>query len=287
MSKKNYFEGWYFKHQKDDIIICFIVGRCEDRAFIQVVSKGFSKVIYYDLNTYRLSKKHMQIRVGQSMFSLKGCILDIVSEDFVVRGRLNYTELTPIKGDVMGPFKMLPKMECRHSVLSLDHKLTGNLNINGVECDFSDGKGYIEGDRGTSFPRGYFWCQCNDFDTKTSLMIAVANIPYLGTSFSGTICCVYFHGKEYRIATYKGARIVELSRDCLVIKQGSLRLEAYFDIEDGQSLSAPVFGKMDRTIQEIVGASVHFKMFCKGVPLFNLKSNGCCLEYVSIDRITA
>lgn len=285
MKNKNYFEGWYFKHQKGDMMVCFIVGRSSDKAFIQIITNEYSKVVYYHTQEYNFNEKLMQIRVGNSVFSLKGCILNMNAKDLSIHGKIKYNNITPICSDIMGPFRFLPKMECRHGVYSLDHNLTGSLNINSVECDFSSGRGYIEGDAGTSFPDGYFWCQCNDFETKTSIMIAVASIPYIRMHFTGIICCVYFRGKEYRLATYKGAKIIEVRKDKVTITQGKLRLEAYLSEGSEFPLLAPIRGQMARTIHEAVGVTAHFKMFNGGTPLFDIKSSSGCREYVSIDNI--
>lgn len=285
--KKNYFEGWYFKHQKQDETICFIVGKGGESSFIQIITNDFSKTVYYDAEDYKVARHFEQIRVGKSVFSKNGCIVDINDGDLVICGRLSYVGITPVKNDVMGIFKHFPRMECYHGVVSLDHGIHGSLIINGHEHDFTGGKGYIEKDYGTSFPKSYFWCQCNDFDTKTSIMIAVAKIPYLGLTFNGIICCVYFHGKEYRLATYKGARIKEMSQDKIVIGQGKYTLEAHVSPGTEYPLAAPKGGMMERTIYEAINADVHFKMFESGLPIFNIKSSGACVERVYTDGACA
>ena len=60
----------------------------------------------------------------------------------------------------MGPFRLISDMECAHGVISMAHRLEGILNVNGECFDFSDGMGYIETDRGHSFPNAYLWTQC-------------------------------------------------------------------------------------------------------------------------------
>ena len=54
----------------------------------------------------------------------------------------------------------LPGMECSHGVISMTHALEGALSINGRTLDFTGGTGYIETDRGRSFPHAYLWAQC-------------------------------------------------------------------------------------------------------------------------------
>ena len=38
-------------------------------------------------------------------------------------------------------------------------------------------------------------------------MLSVADIPFAGTHFTGSVGSVFFRGKEYRLATYKGLKI--------------------------------------------------------------------------------
>ena len=60
----------------------------------------------------------------------------------------------------MGPFRFLPGMECSHGVISMGHALEGTLTLNGAVLDFAGGTGYVETDRGRSFPSAYLWTQC-------------------------------------------------------------------------------------------------------------------------------
>lgn len=278
---ENYFEGWYFKHQKEDKTICFIPGRSKDSAFVQVITSDFSKVFEFPLDRYKLCEQVTQIRVGDNLFCPQGCIIQLSDDDMTIRGRLSYGRITPLKTDIMGIFKYVPGMECRHGVVSMDHNVTGTVEIDGSKIDLTGGKGYIESDRGISFPKWYLWCQCNSFDTKTAIMIAVAKVPFLGLSFTGTLASVFYHGKEYRFATYLGARVIECGSRGVVIKQGRWKLEALFDSSEGYKLSAPTYGEMTRIVREQVNVHIQFKMFIDGVPYFNLHSDRGCVEYVA------
>ena len=68
-------------------------------------------------------------------------------------GRVCFEGVTPLGYDIMGPFCLVPGMECRHKVVSMRHRVQGELNINGRRYVFDDGAGYLEGDRGCSFRR--------------------------------------------------------------------------------------------------------------------------------------
>jgi hypothetical protein len=88
----------------------------------------------------------------------------------------------------MGPFRFVPLMECRHSVLSMSHSLSGSLRLNGKSVCFNGGVGYIEGDRGHSFPRRYIWTQCNwREESPCSLMLSAADIPFAAGTSAGII----------------------------------------------------------------------------------------------------
>ena len=70
----------------------------------------------------------------------------------LVVGKLIFSKFTPLKYDVMGPFRYIPFMQCRHSVFSLAHNIKGN----------------------------------------NAIMISVADIPIGKISFKGCIGLVYY-----------------------------------------------------------------------------------------------
>ena len=77
-------------------------------------------------------------------------------------------------------------------------------------------------------------------------MLSVARIPYLGREFWGVIASVIDNKKEYRIATYRGAKIKTIREGYAEIIQHKYRLVFEAENEDGQELLAPQDGKMDR-----------------------------------------
>lgn len=85
---------------------------------------------------------------------------------------------------------------------------------------FRNAWGYWEGDSGRSFPKEYIWTQC--FFPGGALMLSVADIPIAGIRFTGIIGVVLWQGKEYRIATYLGARVVKIENKMVRVKQGVL-----------------------------------------------------------------
>lgn len=284
--KKEYFEGWYFKNQFEDNIISFIPGinikaNGEKYSFIQIITKDKSYNINYDFNDFSISDDKLTIKIKDNIFSTRGIILNIKNKDIHIKGRLIYNDITPLKSDIMGPFKYFSFMECYHGVLSLNHVVNGTLTINNRDIEFKDGKGYIEKDFGKSFPETYLWIQSNDFTIEnTSIMVSIADIPFLGYKFKGCIAIVYYKGKEYRFATYNGVKIISYNEKSLIIKKGRYKLVVDIDSSSGQNLLAPNLGEMKRTIYENINCYAKYKFYENDKLIFNLVSNTTSFEYV-------
>ncbi|MCL2213427.1 MAG: hypothetical protein FWB93_06320 [Oscillospiraceae bacterium] len=256
--KKPRFEGWYFKHQAGGKSLALIPGRAADKAFIQIVTDTTAHIVPFPLSQY--SRKGDVVTIGTNRFSPMGVRLNISTPDVALTGKITYSTLTPLKSNIMGPFRFFP-MECTHGVVSMGHDIRGKVRLNGVEFHFDGGRGYIESDSGTSFPSDYTWVHCNDFSHRNcSIMVAVARIPFCRTKFWGCITVVHLDGREYRLATYRGVKILRCTRKSIVLKQGRHELSITLD-ESGHSLSlpAPSLGKMSNLIREKLSCGAHFR----------------------------
>lgn len=265
----NTFEGYYFKHQKDDKTVCFIPGRSNNTAFVQVITNDWSENYTFD----RIDMG-AQILIGNCEFSQRGMKINLPN----ISGEVQYSDTVPIKYDIMGPFKYFP-MECRHGIISMWHKLTGCITIKGEVFDFTNGIGYIEKDSGRSFPKQYLWLQCNNFSVKSSIMLSIAHIPFFGISFMGCICAIIHDNKEYHFATYLGVNIEKLNEHKVVLKQGKYYLEIDLEGQNGHKLYAPKNGQMNIIIKECNNAKARFRFYVKGELLFDLMSNNVGFEY--------
>lgn len=299
------FDGMYYKHQGKNRIISFIAGiLMGDHAFVQVITNKDSYYFSYpmsayqhgeivsDLSIFNRNKKQEKdivrflgcgfphFRIGDNTFSKDGIKICIEEKGVSIHGEIKYTKLTPLRYDIMGPFKYLP-MQCKHKISSLYHELDGSLNVGKETIDFKGGTGYIEGDFGTSFPGNYLWIQCNDFPEKACIVASVADIPFIRLHFRGCICIVYIHGTEYRLATYLGVKILLYNENHIVLKQGNLRLEIEIDIGTGHKLIAPERGRMVREIRERVMCGARFKFMKDGKVLFEQRSEKASFEYVT------
>lgn len=286
----SFFEGWYLKHQAQGKTIAFIpsfhIGKNKKRfAQIQVITDECSHCFRFPVKEFRADENRFSVRIGANFFGSTGINVNLKSERLAVKGILHYSPLTPPESDMMGPFRYVPLMQCNHGVLSLTHRLEGTLEINGAEFDFGGGTGYIEKDWGTSFPESYLWTQLNWYENRDcSIMLSVADIPFMGTSFTGCISSVYYGGREYRLATYRGAKIIRNTPDDVVIAQNSYTLRVQLLEGGAHRLFAPQNGDMTRTIRESPSCKVRYSFYVKNVKLFDVTKDNASFEYAEREK---
>jgi hypothetical protein len=211
---------------------------------------------------HEFHKRHNHIQIGENQFNEQGLTINLKTDEVTAFGNLSFGPLSSLRYDIMGPFRYIPLMECRHSVYSMAHTVQGRLVINGTEYVFDPGVGYIEGDRGRSFPSVYAWTQCLFSDTGShapcSIMMAVADIPFAFTRFTGITGVIQWRGKQYRIATYLGARVIHIGKGEIIIKQGCYQFSTKLIHKQEKPLYAPVCGGMTRIIHEDPSCSVYY-----------------------------
>ena len=279
-NKAKFFQGWYFKNQNETDIISFIPAFHTDddgnrSASLQVITHKESYNISYPINEFAMSKSGLVLRLGENRFSNQGIVLNVRTDKLTVVGKLRYTAFTPLRYDIMGPFKYIPFLQCRHSIFSLAHCIEGSLIFNGVRMDFRPGLGYVEGDRGVGFPSDYLWTQCSWPENEyNAVMVSVAIVKLGIISFTGCIGVVYYGGREYRLATYLGANLRRLSKEELWVQQGKCILQVKLLEPKENDLIAPVKGKMSRTVYESVDCRVHYRFTLEENVLFDFVGRG-------------
>ena len=260
---RSYFEGWYLKCQTKDgrclaLIPAIHIDDSGDRtASIQVITQERSWWLKFPGLNFRVKKKSFRVQIGDNVFSEHGIELKIHDDGIDLSGSIIFSPFTSLHYSIMGPFEFLPKMECAHGVISMKHNLQGELLINDERINFDGGIGYIESDRGRSFPSSYLWVQ--DTWAEGSFMLSIAEIPFGGLNFTGCICAILLDGKEYRIATYLGARVRNWSSNYASIRQGRYSLEVEVLKKGELPLKAPCAGKMIRTIHESLCAAIRIR----------------------------
>ena len=275
----NYFCGWFFRCQSDLQTLAVIpsIHRTGESKFctIQLITDTKSFHVPFPYSDFH--KNDGQINIAGSRFGKESITLDIHTSDLHAAGSVRFGSFTPIQYDIMGPFRYVPFIQCRHSVFSMRHSVNGTLAINETPYVFQDAIGYIEGDRGHSFPSKYAWTQCSF--PSGALMLSIADIPLGGFHFTGVIGIVLLHGKEYRLATYLGAKAVKIDTDEIIVRQGSFVLTVRPQEQSGHPLRAPVSGAMVRTIHEHPSCRVSYRFEENSVPLLELDAPNAAFEY--------
>lgn len=274
-----FFYGWYLKCQSDTKTLAVIpaihkTGKKRTCSIQIITNEGAWNVDFPADAFYRRGNK---ISIEKNRFGARGIRLSICTPELYVKGKLNFGPLTPLKYDIMGPFSFIPFLECRHSVFSMQHSVNGKVYINEKEYSFQNASGYWEGDRGRSFPKEYIWTQC--CFSEGSLMMSVADIPFAGFHFTGIICVVLWQGKEYRLATYLGARVIRIKNGRVRIAQGNMHLEARLLEKEDNPLKAPTMGNMVRTIQESAACRAFYRFRIGNHILFSFKTDRASFEY--------
>lgn len=273
------FYGWYLKCQSKTQTLAVIpaihqAGR-KRTCSIQVITESDAWTVDFPADAFRRVGKN--IFIGKNRFGENGIRLAIDTPELTIKGKLDFGALTPLKYDIMGPFALVPFLECRHSVWSMRHLVNGNVYINGQKYSFQNASGYWEGDQGRSFPKEYLWTQC--CFPCGSLMLSVADIPIAGIHFTGIIGIVLWRGKEHRLATYLGAKAVELRNGVVRIRQGGLELEARLLEAAGRPLKAPANGDMARTIHESATCRAFYRFRNRGRTIFAFETDLASFEY--------
>lgn len=270
--QKKQFEGWYFKQQCGGHTAAFIPARHrgpdgEETASLQIILDDRAWNVEIPAREFSVSQNPFTVQAGKSVFALTGCRIDCRVQGISFIGELQYSAPVLPCRDIMGPFRFVPAMQCRHSLLSLSHRVDGHLRLGDTVLQFNGGRGYIEGDRGRSFPSQYVWTHCGW--EENCVMLSVADIPFCGSRFTGCISTVYFRGKEYRLATYLGARPERVNNREIILRQGSYCLRAQLVEERPLSLRAPRRGGMERIIRESPACRVHYSFEKNGKVLLS------------------
>ena len=278
---KPYFCGWYFKCQSPQQTLAVIpsIHRTPEgtRCWLQLITRQGAWHVPLPAESFRWSDHPLDVTAGGNHFSSTGLSLAVEQPDCQAHGSLSFGPLTPLRYDIMGPFRYVPGLECRHSVVSMRHTVTGCLQINGQDFCFDASPGYIEGDRGSSFPSAYVWSQC--FWPGGSLMLSVARVPVGPAAFTGVIAVVRTPDQEYRMASYLGARAVQTEQGKVVIRQGATELTARLLEQPAHSLLAPDQGAMRRRIRESVCCRAVYQLTRHGRTELDF-TNGCAsFEY--------
>ncbi len=285
-----YFEGWYFKvvdatqAHRYAIIPGISLGGAADgpHSFVQVLDGVSGRTSYhrYPIDAFHADEHTLDVKVGENRFDARGLTLSLKDGDLPLTGTVRFSGLKPwpvtlAEPGIMGWYAWVPRMECYHGVLSLDHGLDGTLETERGSVAFGGGRGYIEKDWGRSFPAGWIWMQSNHFaNTGICITASTAIIPWLGTAFPGFIVGLLVNGTLYRFATYTGATITHLSVEEHVVvwqlEDDLYQLNLVVQRAPAGELRGPSKADMGRPVAETLSASIAVQLSARegGVPIF-------------------
>ncbi len=278
---KAFFEGWYFKlvDREGQQPCAFIPGVFlgdDAHAFIQFLDGRAGRSWYhrYPLEAFKADRGRFSVCIGNNTFGSQNIRIDIDSDqpghEQRILGSVCIQEPYPWPvtwywPGVMGPYAFIPFMQCNHGILSLDHALSGHLEIDGEHIAYDGGRGYLEKDWGRSFPEGYVWTQSNHFDRPgISVTASVALIPWLTGTFRGFLVGFLLDGTLHRFTTYNRSRIEELSLSethlHLRIRNHSHRLTVDAEKAEGAVLRAPYERDMLERVAETMTSAVTVRL---------------------------
>jgi tocopherol cyclase len=273
--KHTYFEGWYFKvvNASETKAYAFIPGIALDgtgnrQAFIQVLDgkKRSSHYHKFDIRSFVAESNVFKIAVGDNHFSEDSINLNLSG----LKGILHFKDNVRwpshwYSPGIMGPYSFVPFMECYHGIVSMDHGVYGQLEMEDGLIDFNDGRGYIEKDWGRSFPSAYVWMQSNHFTTPgISLKVSVAKIPWVRKSFTGFIAGLWIRNRLIQFTTYNGSSLRKLDIDSkrieLLMANKKNCLEIIVLRDAATSLASPIRGFMDGRIEESMSSRMEVSL---------------------------
>jgi len=303
-SQKGYFEGWYYKftttgNRSYAVIPGISISKEGSKAFIQTIDgeNGKSTFTPFSMEEVQIKSNPFGITIGKNTFSLEKVeLMDRVP----AKGTVNiinprYYKPTLSRPGIMGWYRYLPFMECYHGVVSTNHAIEGSLTLENMVIDFSQVKGYIEKDWGTSFPSSYIWMQSNCFPQRDkSFMLSVAKIPWMGSSFRGFLGFLDIGSKIITFATYTGAKVKIDKLDPKILEititgkglglTNALKTGEFIKIKAHRGttgiLIAPNSGSMERRISESIDAQIEITYSQGDTILYQGKTLSSGLELV-------
>ena len=124
-SNIGYFKEWYFKCSTENKTVAFIpayhYSDGKKSASLQIITDDKAFNILFEKLEY--SEKPLYVKIGNCIFSDRGITLDFQGNDFTLKGTLYLKDLSPIRYDIMRPFKFVPFIQCRHTNINIIQNL--------------------------------------------------------------------------------------------------------------------------------------------------------------------
>lgn len=125
-------------------ILAFHRNNHQETSSLQIITDDTIFNITFQSLIYR--ENPLVVKIGENVFSEKGIRLSIKNDNLSVNGALHFFSFSPVQYDIMGHFRFVPFIQCRHNVYSMWHRIDGKITVNGQQYFFRSGIGYIEED---------------------------------------------------------------------------------------------------------------------------------------------
>ncbi|MCR3921267.1 MAG: tocopherol cyclase family protein [Firmicutes bacterium] len=286
-TKRNFFEGWYYKlvDSAQENVFAFIPGLSlgknnsdtNGHSFIHLIdgSTAYAHYQKFSVDSFQAERDTFQINVADNYFSLNEISFDVRNPAFTVQGKLSFRNILKWPDNIINPGSMgfynyIPNMQCYSQVCAMDLELSGTLNVNGKNIDFSGGRGYIEKNWGKAFPYSWIWIQSNHFSkSRSSISCSLAHIPFLFSSFKGFLIGLYVEDHFYSFTTINRSKIKILQKtdkDIYLLVENSkymLKIETSTQPEKFILLNGPNNGEMKPLVQENLCGQVSIELISK------------------------
>ena len=181
----------------------------------------------------------------------------------------------------MGPLSFIPKVECKHDVITIQSQVNGYLKYKDRTIEYENSCGYIEKNWGLSFPKKYIWLHANQFNNpQLSLQFAIARPKWL--LFRPQVYIGYI--KNSKLIHFGSHRLsfarVKTNGNQVVIKLQKLSYKVTIQVtnETPIDLIGPKEGKLQNKISEYLNSKIELivhkkRFFRKNIEIINDVSN--------------
>lgn len=284
--KKNYFEGWFLKvTDKSKLNYSFIFGislnKNDSHSFIQVIDGVQKRSHYFRFDINDFSYKDNEISIGKNILSSNKLIINTDELDININIKSKQLLKNRLFGNsVMNFLKYLP-IPTKHEIVFMDADVTGTILYKNKTINLV-GKGYMEKDLGTRFPKKWLWIQTNCFkNSDTSFVLGCADLLL---NINGFFCFLIIKDYEYRFATYNFSEIkYQKKKNKIIINiknhKYSLKIDVLYN--KGYNIIAPIKNaKMIKKIEESINSSLNIKLYKHKKLIFEDKASNVSCEYL-------
>lgn len=226
--RKNWFESWIFKFQKESKRILFIPKIQFDEkkgaaVFLYIIlDKLYSYSFFID--DFNCEDNQLSIRIQNCFFTERGCSLNLQTEALNIKGRINY-ELKPSNSldNFINSFSSLHQ---HHQIISAFHSLSGALIINSEEWDFNDGMGYIEMNWGKEGNKEAIWNQSLwQADKINSISVMAVRFSFFNIEVKTCMIALCLEELQLFLNAPLQAKILKMNSEELIVVQKGYRFE--------------------------------------------------------------